>query len=851
MQLLEHEIRIEFDDSIFTKGNKNCFSICHLSQVRSDILYTLKANYSFFAVTFYDDVIYKCIIIFFASIYQSFFPNRNVLVCCWNMWCQFTNTIQNFVVFPGTAKYSEAYHHFINTKDSLELFFLKFLFLGPPRLGKTTVRRRLMGEIQDIKSAGEAEQPQPSTGTVETGHSVVVKTVSNTAAVVTESEWSAIASLEDEARMLFHNLVDTISSKSSTPLEATANEALPNHSIHRDDESSSSQSNTDSLLTTQVTDERRPNYSLSPTMFSQDMLDITTIFNEAMGSAYWKDVKHMFKAHLRMEDTGGQPELMDMLPALTIGPGLYLLFINLQNELDELYRLSYCNASGKSTPPVDSTYTVMEMLFSALSSICCSKSIPTNILDDEKLTPELKNNILESSHSVAYIVGTHKDKVTEERIKILDKQLKEKITSTAFYSQNILQFSSEDDLIVTVDNMEGGKEEICHVRALLEKAMERHFKKLKIPAVWLLFSLCLRKKNMRTAKLDFCIQMSRMLNMSEYETKVAIWFLHRHAGVMMYFPNVPELKDLVIIDIQIVYDSVTILILRAMNYEEVGHCNAEEFKNTGQFSLSHIIAATSKVTGDVIPPQKLVALLEFLHIIARFSERSRGHTVTSCYKQDDVTYIMPCVLQNASKDKLDDFCKDTPHSNSIAPLIVCYKCGFVPIGVFPAVIASLIANSSFRLIKKGIMKNLVQFRYGSLLTLVTFMCRPKFYEIIISELPIIQHEPHIECAKIKKEVESTFEKVSSHMNYGYFMDYQFAFECPSHPGREHLCVVDGQQSTPSLMLCLQDLTKKSPEKMSSCHTVWFGEVCHLSCLSSLFTVFISAEITMLIPVFHQ
>ena len=275
-----------------------------------------------------------------------------------------------------------------------------------------------MGEIEDIKSAGEAESPQPSTGTVETGHSVAVKTVSNTAAVVTESEWSAIASLEDEACLLFHNLVDTISSKSSTPFEAfaTANKALPNHSIHRDDENSSSTDshlNTDSLqLGNQIrhkkTDERRPNPSLSPTMFPQDMLDITTIFMDAMGSAYWKDVKHMFKAHLRMEDTGGQPELMDMLPALTVGPGLYLLFINLQNELDEHYKLSYCSVSGKSTPSVNSTYTVMEMLFSAMSSICCSKTIPTNIIDDENKMPEL-NNILESSHSVAYIVGTHKD----------------------------------------------------------------------------------------------------------------------------------------------------------------------------------------------------------------------------------------------------------------------------------------------------------------------------------------------------------------------------------------------------------------------------------------------------------
>ena len=707
---------------------------------------------------------------------------------------------------------------------------MKFLFLGPPRLGKTTVCRRLMGEIQDIKSAGEAEQPQPSTGTVETGHSVVVKTVSNTAAVLTESEWSAIASLEDEARMLFHNLVDTISSKSNAPLEATSNEALPNRSIHRDDESSSSQSNIDSLQLgnqirhKKIPDERRRNLSKSLTIFPQDMLDIATVFNEAMGSAYWKDVKHMFKAHLRMEDTGGQSELMDMLPALTVGPGLYLLFINLQNELDEHYKLSYCNASGKSTLPVDSTYTVMEMLFSALSSICCSKIIPTNILDDEKIAPELKNNILESSHSVAYIVGTHKDKVTEERIKILDKQLKEKITSTAFYSQNILQFSSEDDLIVTVDNMEGGKEEICHVRALLEKAMERHFKKLKIPAVWLLFSLCLRKKNMRTAKLDFCVQMSRMLNMSEYETKVAIWFLHRHAGVMMYFPNIPELKDLVIIDIQIVYDSVTVLILRAMNYEEVGHCNAKEFKKTGQFALSHVIAAMSKVSGDVIPPQKLVALLEFLHIIARIPDSSRGQTVSSCCKQDDVTYIMPCVLENATTEELDSVSQDISRSDSVAPIMLYFTCGFVPIGVFPAMIACLISNKSFELIKEAIKKNMFRFHFGKDCNLITLICRPQYYMIQISKRYSDSVLINEACFDIKNNIETTLKKVSSHMNYGSYMDYQFSFECPLHPGRDHLCVVKKGEVCPRVMRCLYNRDHPEPVQLSGCHLVWFSQV---------------------------
>ena len=139
-------------------------------------------------------------------------------------------------------------------------------------------------------------------------------------------------------------------------------------------------------------------------------------------------------------------------------------------------------------------------------------------------------------------------------------------------------------------------------------------------------------------------------------------------------------------------------------------------------------------------------------------------------------------------------------------------------------IASLIANKSFELIEEGMMKNLVQFRYGSLHTLVTFISQPKFYEILISKLPKIEHDPHTECVEIRKEVESTFEKVGSCMNYGYFMDYQFAFECPTHPGRDHLCVCNRNETMPKLMLCLQQMTKKETVVLNDCHKVWFCQV---------------------------
>ena len=184
-----------------------------------------------------------------------------------------------------------------------------------------------------------------------------------------------------------------------------------------------------------------------------------------------------------------------------------------------------------------------------------------------------------------------------------------------------------------------------------------------------------------------------------------------------------------------------------------------------------------------------MALLEFLHILARVSAHHQTPSLSSAGEEEEVTYIMPCVLKNATKDELDSISK-RPHV--VSPIMVRFKGGFVPIGIFPAMIASLITNKSFRLIQEGILKNVVQFRYGSRYTLLTFISHCTYYEVIISKFATAKIEAHVECAAIRKDVDTTLITTCSRMNYGSFMDYQFAFDCPIHlaNNREHLCVVE-------------------------------------------------------------
>ena len=743
-------------------------------------------------------------------------------------------------IVVGEFQFTSAYRHFVSTKEALEILSLKILFSGPPRQGKTSARRRLEGEIVDLTSAGEADLVQPSTGAVESGSSMIVKSVSNNTAVVTEAEWHAVKSLEEEAGMLLHNLAGEMATRNApttTPAramdvrpvevqadvgEATATTPTTTSSNASEIQESGFFSKLFSKFKRKVPKRITSSTLLTPQAKLIDNQEVVHLLKQVMKEPnFLKEVKHSFRAYIRMEDTGGQPELMDMLPALTLGPALCLVFFNLEWNLKKEFTVFYQHPSGKTTAPEESKITLEEMLLSMQSSISCSSASANSLRCEETNSSDMRD-ILESSKSVAYFVGTHKDKVTEEEISKFDSNLQSIIRGTDFFEKGIVQFSSEGTLIVAMDNMTGGVEEVSEVRKILHRAMEKHFRKLKIPAVWLIFSQCLQMTEKRTASFESCLELSSQFNMSAYETKVALWFLHHHAGVLMYFPDIPLLADLVILDNQVVYDSVTFLILGAMSFDSVGQARAEKFRKTGQFVMTDLVAATNHASDDIIPPEKLAALLEFLHMVAPIPPVQ--DSVSSTDEEQEKVYLMPCVLHTASKEKLDAMLTDESRPECIAQLMIRYTCGFVPLGIFPALIASLIGNKAFDLVKRDMMKNKIQFYYGPLQILVTFLCYPKFYAIVISELPIVEHELHEECVTLRKAVAASLEKVNSHMNYGSFLDYQFAFECPNHLGREHLCVVEEKLEDVKVFKCLQNFEDKKPVKIDSIHEIWLHKV---------------------------
>ena len=100
---------------------------------------------------------------------------------------------------------------------------------------------------------------------------------------------------------------------------------------------------------------------------------IPEMIRNAVSPKLWREITQVCRdtAFLNMGDTGGQPEFMDMHPALTVGPALYLFFCKLTDDLDSLYKVSYLSPStGESTVPRQSAYTAKEVLFHFPGQYC-------------------------------------------------------------------------------------------------------------------------------------------------------------------------------------------------------------------------------------------------------------------------------------------------------------------------------------------------------------------------------------------------------------------------------------------------------------------------------------------------
>ncbi len=232
--------------------------------------------------------------------------------------------------------------------------------------------------IEMARSQGELEE-QPSTPVAQDAGQIIIKTVcSDNLDVILSTVWHILGKEGD--------ILDQFSLICSSSTSSTA----------------SSSSSADRL-----------GLSLDPT--GPTATEVAFSIIEAMKEGSWDKVKTFLDNVILLinTDTGGQAEFLDLHAALVQGPSFNLLFSRLTDELDRPFKIHFTNKEGKSTEQEDSTMTVEEVLFQALSSIACfSSSCPDG--DEVSSDTEASNSFARYSKSKVMFVGTHRDLVSEK-----------------------------------------------------------------------------------------------------------------------------------------------------------------------------------------------------------------------------------------------------------------------------------------------------------------------------------------------------------------------------------------------------------------------------------------------------
>ena len=742
----------------------------------------------------------------------------------------------------------------------MNLSSIRFVNVGLPRSGKTTFWRRLEKEILNIMRAREeGEKEEPSTGVACQRGQVLIRGAKSATGIISAGDWSLLDH-DKEIEMLLQFIADIANGLSTeVSWDDIADESSEDHVADESSEDESSylindlstdisgdESPDDSIYVDEIDleqkyqrererrerrererreRERRERERRERERHERDFAalqerDIYSVINKAMQSDQWDKVKYELEkiTLLISTDTGGHAEFLDMYAALVSGPSFNLLFSSLKDDLDSPFKVYFTDENSESTEEYYSDLTVEEVLFPALSSIACfsdsfcatgstSSSIPPADAKVQNVQEALK-----CCQSKVMFVGTHKDEVSEEEFREKDRVLLERIENTEFYKKGLIEHFNRSQLMLPVDNMFGDEDEMDEIRKRLMEVISS-FKKIPIPASWLMLNLIIRSKKCSTMSLEDCEEIAGNLKISKEELQHALWFLHHSVGSLLYYPEVEELKDTVICKVEAMYDSVTNFIAKI--YKTKNWQAYQKFRKEGQLSLKQVEEATS---GAPIPQHKLFKLMQHLNMITMASP-SLSDSSTK-----DPTYFMPCILNSARSTALS---VPVAIDGKPPPLMLRYKCGYTPVGVFPAMITNLVSRHlelGWNMIKPstGLLKNKVEFRVGHDRSKVFLISHFHCFEIAISRSSSVEcHSQTTEslCSCVRKVITDTLEVVTSRMNYNFSMEYQYGFECPTHPGKKHLCVLHTNAST--CMECIQ-VPELSPIPLKHHHKMWFS-----------------------------
>ena len=823
-------------------------------------------------------------------------------ICISSIACEFScginivrsyKTELNFHVFIDEEHYLKIYNEQLERKETLKVNIIQCMTIGPPTVGKTTLKEQLLkrNKRNKKKSANRTAQPRPPSSPVIEKVKTIQVTMgdkksggSDLVYATDDSTWKTrtldeqlvaclkkfpneyLTSAEIIFWILFLILICGVLYDYSTATLPKFNDKpriiyfVINEEKHRIVEYEYAIKERHKLFQlVRFVNIISMGFSWLPLMGMVSILTMKRIYpylaklvssktvtadiaiKEALKKKNVKKIQPVFDRSFTVyfRDCGGQPEFHEVLPALSSQSTLFFLVFNLSEGLDTQYKVTYKTSNGKVSDPYMSSFTVKQALLHCLASISAIGSY---------CKPHTSNFWFKLK---LLIMQLH-EKITQ----LWKKKLKRNISNVIIIGTHKDKVGKNGEVHTIIDQLEN---ELIHT--------DWYTKDMVIPTESGRLVLGVNTFNRNDIK-EVKKLVNKLATNNDYQLEIPVPWLTFEFYIQKSNKKVMTLKEC-----QSIAEKSNITLGNEFDtalwflHNKVG--TIRYFKNVPE--LQNIVITDPQLLFDIVT-DLIVNTFSFGKYIQKRSEHDRfrlsgrftKHHLEHCeaVKEkllsveqviavlehlviiapvgiNEQEYFLPCILVHASLPS-------TPlsHNDSdIPPLLITFKCHYTPRGIFSSLIARILLDNKdkWELSSEKIFRNQVRLRFvksGHLVTITNFF---RFLEIAVKP-------PHgFRTTSSSDNIHVSIQCLLSHylievrnqLNYACTADHLFGFYCKEHNDNNtiesHIAVCNDNKK-PTYTKCYRE---EPTVHLTPLQMMWFNKNCKLNIVHVIIYTFVN------------
>ena len=505
-----------------------------------------------------------------------------------------------------------------------------------------------------------------------------------------------------------------------------------------------------------------------------------------------------------MIDTGGQPELMEVMPCLIHNADLAIALLNLEYSLSEHQQVDYHEKGEGYKRKIPSRLSSRDIILKLTSTLHGKKSLhePFHLL----------------------IVATHRDCVEgdlEARVETLNRELRSLLLPA--FKNELLLFEKPNKIAFVLDLKNPDDSDKTSLELIrrevgvpcLGKTFETPISFFVFEQDLLLFAESEAKRDILS--LDECKTVGARLKMSQEMVMAALVLFHRQ-NTFLYFHHV--LPNHVFIKPQVPLDIVNSIV--AFSYKKLQGVPA-----TLVSQLENGIVTEELLGYDQISPHFQTGVYEVQDAIRLFCHTL---TIAPLHHEEDAArpvpnsereYLMMCLKPSIPDQELH---RHIPTSSDTVPLVIRFRSGCVPLGCFGSTISCLLSKYRWEVVRgedgtpNCLAHNIASLHDPQLLVNVLLVDFTQYLELHVSCNLGIHRLPPNTCSLALTTVLGAIEKVFEIMRLGGDkMGISPAVLCPCTKVKEKHFARFTRRGSEYFLLCLQNIFEPDEKQM-----LWMG-----------------------------